>query len=126
MKCERAAASEFLTAIMLFVDAAQWSSAVSRSDAFRRAAGRRRYNFARQVDAVIRRHLIVLAWDEHIGNGGCFWDRGWRAQMARDLGVHRSTITRDFDIIWAHADGYVDLLGRPVGYTRAVWSRVEH
>ncbi len=59
--------------------------------AARRAGGRRRYNADRQTDALLRRHLVA----QMLGEYG--FERGAQSRMAEDLGVHRSTISRDLD-----------------------------
>src|SRR5438132_11335174 len=58
-----------------------------------RAGGRRRYNSVRQFNSTLRRAQVIELAKEH-GLG-----RGARAQIARELGVHRSTITRDLDAV---------------------------
>ncbi len=55
----------------------------------RRAAGRRHYNSWRRVNAHDRRRRVFEYWRESKGR------RGWQAEAAVALGVHRSTITRD-------------------------------
>jgi hypothetical protein len=67
-----------------------WSALTSHDEAARRAAGRRHYNAWRHSQKV-RRQVKVMqivtsrGWPEH----------GARAAIARDLGVSRSTISRD-------------------------------
>jgi IS30 family transposase len=66
-----------------------WSDPVSDDEANRRAAGRRHYNQTRKLDAWHRtQQVIELLQDRGLGYGV-------RTQIARELGVHRSTITRD-------------------------------
>jgi len=55
----------------------------------RRAAGRRHYNSWRRVRAHDRQRRVLNYWRESKGR------RGWQADAAVALGVHRSTITRD-------------------------------
>jgi hypothetical protein len=58
-----------------------------------RAGGRRRYNSLRQFNATLRRaQVLELAKERGLG-------RGARAQIARELNVHRSTITRDLHAV---------------------------
>ena len=65
----------------------------SWEEAVLRAAGRRRYNSVRRVLAELRRHELIAFWKEHP------YTPGWKAQAARALGVHRSTITRDMGVL---------------------------
>ncbi len=67
-----------------------WSP-VSADLAARRAGGRRRYNADRRADALLRRHLVA----QMLGEYG--FERGAQSRMAEELGVHRSTISRDLD-----------------------------
>ena len=64
-----------------------WGDPIATGQAHRRAGGRRRYN-ARRQDAARRRLEIVLKMRlvENLN----------QSQIARRLGVHRSTIHRDF------------------------------
>lgn len=66
-----------------------WSIPVTKDEAYKRAGGRRRYNTWRQRQANHRRHTVIdLAMKGHK-----------KAEIARALGVHRSTIGRDFEAI---------------------------
>ena len=70
-----------------------WSDPVSTYEANARAGGRNRYNCTRQWQALARRHTVIeLVQDRGLGYGV-------RAQIARELGVSRSTITRDVNRI---------------------------
>src|SRR5580698_6705802 len=70
-----------------------WSDPVSDDEANRRAAGRRQYNLTRKLDSWHRvQRVIELLQDRGLGYGV-------RTQIARELGVHRSTITRDVNRI---------------------------
>jgi hypothetical protein len=60
----------------------------------RRAGGRRRYNKLRQGERFMRRLLIDLRMR---ADPQCH-RRGWCADLARELGVSRSTISRD---VWS-------------------------
>lgn len=59
--------------------------------AARRAGGRRRYNRERQEGAFLRRYQVAELLDRY------GLDRGAQSRMAEELGVHRSTISRDLD-----------------------------
>lgn len=67
-----------------------WSRLTSSDEAHRRAAGRRHYNAVRQID-VIERRVEVRGLIEEYG-----WGHGARQRIADELGVDRSTISRDF------------------------------
>ena len=70
-----------------------WSDPVSNSEAISRAGGRRHYNSVRQWQALARAYRVMeLLQDRGLGYGV-------RTQIARELGVHRSTITRDVNRI---------------------------
>jgi hypothetical protein len=74
-----------------------WSAPTSPAEVIARAGGRRRYNAKRQNEALIRRCRMLELFAEY-GHGP-----GVRARIARELGVHRSTITRDFQaVVWVH------------------------
>jgi hypothetical protein len=65
---------------------------VSDSEAARRAGGRRRYNALRALRAELRRrevHRLVV----ELGGLGVW---GLQSRIASALGVHRSTVHRDF------------------------------
>jgi hypothetical protein len=66
-----------------------WSDPVSGDEAHARAAGRRLYNSVRHAQAMVRAGEVVPLLNER-GFG-----RGVQAQIARELGVHRSTVSRD-------------------------------
>ena len=66
-----------------------WSRPVSFEEACRRAGGRRRYNAVRQFKALLRRQRVVellLRWGMR---------RGVQSRIAVELGVHRSTVSKD-------------------------------
>jgi hypothetical protein len=78
-----------------------WSEPVSNDEAARRAGGRARHNRERQVNAYLRRLREIERWGELLKNGGLgLYEHGAKAAMARELGVHRSTVTRDFQQIF--------------------------
>ena len=62
-----------------------WQQPVSDRDAYRRAGGRRRYNFARQLRAEVRLREVV----RRLREGYSY------TEIAEALHVHRSTISRD-------------------------------
>jgi IS30 family transposase len=70
-----------------------WSDPTDPRNAARRAGGRRRYNATRQFLAAERRLKVARLVHEY-GN-----DWGVRARIAQELGVHRSTVTRDIQAI---------------------------
>ncbi len=70
-----------------------WSAPVSNTEAFRRAGGRRAYNRARQAAAIERRYRLVQLIQQY--RISPWLDRGSRTRLARLLGVHKSTVTRD-------------------------------
>ena len=67
-----------------------WSAKTDFDAVCKRAAGRRRYNAKRRAEAKERYLQVVEAI---MPTGGR--KRGTQAQLARVLGVHRSTICRD-------------------------------
>lgn len=67
-----------------------WSAKTDFDAVCKRAAGRRRYNAKRRAEARERYLQVVEAI---MPTGGR--KRGTQAQLARVLGVHRSTICRD-------------------------------
>jgi DNA-directed RNA polymerase specialized sigma24 family protein len=84
---------------------AAWSKPTTHADMARRAAGRRSYNVARQLGAQERRTEVARIALELMGQypktpsesrligGWLGW--GMQAEIARRLGVHRSTVGRD-------------------------------
>jgi hypothetical protein len=68
---------------------AEWAARVSPDEAYRRAAGRRAHNLRRQYGAAARRAEVARLLTRY-GVGG-----GVRARIAREMGVHASTIGRD-------------------------------
>ena len=64
----------------------------------RRAWGRRRYNAQRRRLAQTRRKRVECLM---LGGLGLFGTRGQKSAIARLLGVHRSTITRDWQAVQA-------------------------
>lgn len=72
----------------------EWNATTDSASAARRAGGRRHYNAVRQFQADERRRRVVELLDEI---GFC---RGYQSKIAKALGVHRSTISRDFQYFW--------------------------
>jgi hypothetical protein len=76
----------------------RWSDPVTNDEAHARAAGRRAYNSTRQFKAMMRTGEVVRLLSER------GWSRGVQAEIARELGVHRSTVTRDIQrALFAHS-----------------------
>jgi len=71
-----------------------WSAPVSAEVAHRRASGRRHYNSVRQFRAELRRRRVEELCEKY-GLGP-----GVQAQIARTLGVARSTICHDFALMF--------------------------
>jgi hypothetical protein len=65
-----------------------WTKLTTHNEAIRRAGGRRHYNSVRQLDALLRLVEIHRLVGEY-GMG-----HGVRQRIADELGVHRSTISR--------------------------------
>jgi DNA invertase Pin-like site-specific DNA recombinase len=61
----------------------------------RRAGARRKWNERRRALARQRQALVEAAWLASAGT----W--GWQAALARQLGVHRSTVTRALQAVRA-------------------------
>ena len=69
-----------------------WGSC-SEEQAHRRAGGRRRHNAIRRLHAELRRvELVALVKQDGLGYGA-------QSRYARLLGVHRSTVSRDLEIL---------------------------
>jgi hypothetical protein len=67
-----------------------WSAATDPETVARRAGGRQAYNWQRQVARTVRRWRLVRLLKKY-----GLWRRGTLARIARELGVHRSTVSRD-------------------------------
>ena len=81
-----------------------WSDATDPDTVARRAAGRRRYNSVRKFRAAYRRAEVsrlvlelMQAYDECESRSRPAAMFGWgiQSEVARRLGVHRSTVSRD-------------------------------
>lgn len=70
-----------------------WSKPTTNSEAYRRTGGRRHYNSWRKMLAVARRLRLLRLWVENPYLS--------KADLARRLGVHRSTVTRDIQALKA-------------------------
>ena len=74
---------------MVPVSRSEWATPTSVEVVQRRAAGRRRYNAVRRLRAQLRgvtAFRLMCQYD---------WARGAQSRVAAELGVHRSTISRD-------------------------------
>jgi hypothetical protein len=69
-----------------------WGMRIPTALAYRRAGGRRRYNARRAFQRALREDKVAALL---IRSGNGLFERGTLARIARDLGVHRSTVTRD-------------------------------
>jgi len=75
-----------------------WSRLTSTDVAQRRASGRRRYNAERRGNAQVRQAIVYQrALSAH-------QETGWKSKAARELGVHPSTITRDYRAVMARVN----------------------
>jgi HTH domain len=79
-----------------------WKQSKNSNEAYRRAGGRRRFNAARRRLAARRllplshRIAIMGNFECFMGSGrGNLWPRSLIPALARELGVHRSTVWRD-------------------------------
>lgn len=70
--------------------ATNWTDRTDSQTAARRAGGRRSYNRWRHTCSIVRLGAVVKELKK-IG-----FVRGFQSEIARRLGVHRSTISRDF------------------------------
>src|SRR5579862_1791857 len=68
----------------------EWSEPTTKENAYRRGSGRRRHNAQRRADARLRQALVYQFGLDR------WFERGWKAEVARQLGVHRSVIGRDY------------------------------
>lgn len=86
-----------------------WGARVSRDEMQRRAAGRRRYNAVRRFRRTLRRAEVA----ERLARCGGL-RRGVLARIAAELGVHRSTVSRDLAALVAelHQTGVCPVCGR--------------
>ena len=75
----------------------EWSRPIRWDEVCRRAAGRRHYNAIRTVRRALRRREVARLLVKYGGLYGPS-SHGLQARIARQLGVHRSTICRD---VWA-------------------------
>jgi len=69
-----------------------WQCPVSNHEAYRRASGRRRFNWGRQLKAELRQHQVLKL----LRAGGT------QASIARALQVSPSTISRDRAALLTH------------------------
>jgi DNA-binding CsgD family transcriptional regulator len=71
------------------VTKSSWGYPTSTTEAYRRASGRRAYNQFRQDQALLRPLEVYKLWALY------GFHYGVKARIARELGIHRSTVTRD-------------------------------
>lgn len=72
-----------------------WQAWVSDEEARRRAAGRLKFDEQRREEANQRRSAL---WEAFFASGRRW---GWQTRLAVQLGVHRSTISRDVALVRA-------------------------
>ena len=70
-----------------------WSRKVPNAVAIARSGGRKKYNAMRQFEASLRQIKVAQMMNT---NG---WRKGTQRQIARQLGVSDSTISRDVKVI---------------------------
>jgi len=70
--------------------ATNWTTQTDLQTASRRAGGRRAYNRRRTCAALFRLRQVLNELKE------TGFARGYKSEIARRLGLHRSTINRDF------------------------------
>lgn len=75
------------------MDRKSWTAPTTREVATKRGVGRNRYNTRRRDAVLLRRGAILRMW-----GGGAYLPhvRGSRSMLARQFGVNRSTVARDF------------------------------
>jgi hypothetical protein len=72
-----------------------WAAPTDRETVCRRAAGRRHYNAVRSSRRLERRLKVARLLLKYSRQAGLGSSRGIYARVARELGVHRGTISRD-------------------------------
>ena len=75
--------------------ATNWSAATSAEEVAKRAAGRRAFNFQRQLAAAERRHRV---WEVLFRDGRLF-EKGVKLRLATMLGVSYRQIVRDIKML---------------------------
>ena len=73
------------------MSATNWTAETDSATVAKRAGGRRRYNAVRTAQAAMRKRQENLLLAQEVR----FMTWGWQSELARRLGVHRSTICRD-------------------------------
>ena len=99
--------------------ALHWGCRTDAQTAYHRAGGRRRYNAERARERIRRRDRVAAIAVEL---GPRFFTRGAQAEIARRLGVHRSTVCRDLEEIlaelsprgWRFSYGLLQALATPI------------
>jgi putative protein kinase ArgK-like GTPase of G3E family len=85
--------------VQQIMDRSAWSAPVSDHEAHRRAGGRAHYNTIRKYRALMRQIEVLRLFDVYSG----FIYRV-QARIARELGVSRSTVSRDVKKIFHQED----------------------
>jgi len=85
-----------------------WTDRVPDREAHARAGGRARYNRDRKLRAALRCSLVVRRYIELDAAPGA------KAQIAREWGLHRSTITRDIQRWCGDTDWWCPTCTRPL------------
>ncbi len=95
-----------------------WSSPTSWEIVCKRAAGRRRYNSARQSRALDRRYeLLTFLVESDIG----VFTWGIRAVLADKFGVHPATISRDIKALLKRDADYEVKICEKCGQVERDW-----
>jgi hypothetical protein len=94
-----------------------WPDLTTNDEAARRAGGRRNYNAFRQRQALQRRAKVLTMLKEYPNPV----EHGIRARLARELGVSRSTISRDLAFLFYVPRETLPPLPRPT--SDAEWIR---
>lgn len=97
--------------------ASSWSAPTSTSEVHRRAGGRRKYNSVRRFKADLRRIEVEKLFAEYA------FARGAQARIARELGVNRSTVSRDIRRLWAPEGEVCSKCERMMSYKE--WAQLE-
>jgi len=93
-----------------------WSQNTTSDIAYRRAGGRRRHNWRKQM-AVIRRQDTIMAYFRKT-RSECWIDYGVKTRLAKMLGVSRQTIHRDISAMFFrwHPQSFVRVVDMRISY----------
>lgn len=80
----------------------KWISTNPCPDAYKLASGRRKYNALRTMNATFRRREIIHCVLEGVVTDITAW--GCQSELAKLLGVDRSTICRDIKALLNHPE----------------------